>query len=185
MPTLNTLLSKLNCSSSKPKHEWQELASTNENDELGDLRSRGQEVLRELLKQEPGKPLMPVDKRSGNKIDWQAVLAKVNELQKEEEALQQKNHAKIGRLKKLKQAMERRMQDNKGSFSANLKTYPDRRNLSSSFMRSHSGAAPIARRVDSGGQIFCSHFADDRSKCSTSTKSAVTMHAIDEELEYM
>ena len=187
MPTLTTLLCKLNCSSNKPKHEWQELPPTCESDELGDLRSRGQDVLRELLKQEPGKPLVPGKKSPGEKIDWQAVLAKANELQREEEAIQKREQAsnenKVGRLKKLKRAMERRLHDNSGSFSANMKTYSS--NPSPIVMKPHSGAPPTARRIDNGGRIFGSHSSDDRSRCSTSTRSAVTMHVIDEELEYM
>lgn len=191
MPTLTALLSKLDCSSSKRKSEWQELPASTENDELIEFRSRGQDVLRELLRQECDKPLSPVDAPRKDKVDWQAVLAKASELQKEEEDLHKKRshtHQKVGRLKMLKRAMERRMQDNAGSFSANLKTYPEEsKNSSAPFMNSHSrSGAPTSRRVDSGGQIiFCSHSADDWSRCSASTRSVITMHVIEEELEYM
>lgn len=172
MPKLLGLLSKLKCYH-KHKADWESLPSNVDDDRM-EFESHGQEVLAALMQRDIGGADI-----SGEEVDWIAGVAKARRIQKEE--LPQKREGKIGRLKQLKRSLERRMQDGKATFSANMVTYSI-----SEISKSHAGLRRTSRprRINSTGQILFSSTVDDHSRCSASTRSVHTMHVIDEELEY-
>lgn len=180
MPQFMALVSKLNCFD---RHQggWESLPSTGEHD-CPALSSRGQDVLALLMQQDVEKSGNP-----GDDVDWVAIVEKANQYQRKEEALRMKQERNFSRLKllDLKRSLERRMQDGKGSFSANMVTY----SMESSAIPLKSYVTSTGnrpRRISNTGQIFFGGTTiDDRSRCSTSTRSVQTMHVIDEELEFI
>jgi hypothetical protein len=157
MARFTSVVSKLNCFNNQRNPDKHVPFP---HDDYDEFQCRGQQILRSMFAQ---------SEQQGKGESWAAAIQKFE--QEEQERI---HYQRMNNIRHLNRALERRRRfDNDGSFSINMVTF-----------KAVDVTKPIHKApssVSNKSYLNCSNY-DDRS--SASTKSNVSMHVIDEDIEF-